>query len=261
MSSKPIFQVLNELPAKNMTTRLLSVLDWVVPGEYHNLVGFENSIKVIAREDDPAVIQKIGERAIALFNDKSQGYQRALWLYQSVDTLQGVAAFAIIANKLGNDFSFLSALKHITPKAQTTQIADLSVKLVVELIAFCQLNGIPGDSFADFVKSLSDYRNESLMRMAALVCFDGLMPLGPDFFSMVMGLLQKSGVTELDKNERFQQVKSLIPGDGTAAQLGFIQKSFGAVEGWVKSFVCAATQCRQDRRQHEGVFRRYCGQA
>src|SRR5580700_9301543 len=105
MSSKPIFQVLNELPAKNMTTRLLSVLDWVVPGQYTNLVGFENSIKVIAREDDPAVIQKIGERAIALFNDKSQGYQRALWLYQSVDTLQGVAAFAIIANKLGNDFS------------------------------------------------------------------------------------------------------------------------------------------------------------
>lgn len=239
MSNKPIFQILNELPAKNMTTRLLSVLDWVVPGQYTNLVGFENSIKVIAREDDPATIQKIGERAIALFNDKSQGYQRALWLYQSVDTLQGVAGFAVIVNKLGNDFSFLSALKHITPKAQTTQIADLSVKLVVELIAFCQINGIPGDSFADFVKSLSDYRHEALMRMAALICFDGLMPLGPDFFSMVMGMLQKSGVTELDKNERFQQVKALIPGNGTTEQLGFIQKSFGAVEGWVKQFVAS----------------------
>ncbi len=237
MSSKPIFQVVNELPAKSMTTRLLGVLDWVVPGHYTNLVGFDNSIKVIAREDDQATIQKIGERAIALYNDKSQGYQRALWLYQSVDTLQGVAAFMVIANKLGNDFNFLSAMKHVTPKAQTTQILDLSVKLVVELVAFCQLNGIPGDSFADFVKSLSDYRNEALMRMAALICIDGLMPLGPDFFSMVMGMLQKSGVTDLEKNERFQQVKTLIPGDGTAAQLGFIQKSFGTVEDWVKSFV------------------------
>jgi hypothetical protein len=239
MSSKPIFQVLNELPAKSMTTRLLGVLDWVVPGQYKNIVGFDNSIKVIAREDDEKIVQKIGERAIALFNDKSQGYQRALWLYQSVDTLQGVAGFAVIANKLGNDFSFLSALKYITPKAQTTQILDLGVKLVVELIAFCQLNGIPGDSFADFVKSLSDYRNESLMRMAALICFDGLMPLGPDFFSMVMGMLQKHGVTDLEKNERFQQVKALIPGEGAAAQMGFIQKSFGAVEGWVKSFVAS----------------------
>jgi hypothetical protein len=239
MSSKPIYQIVNELPAKSMTTRLLGVLDWVVPGQYTNLVGFDNTIKVVAREDDPKIIQKIGERAIALFNDKSQGYQRALWLYHSVDTLQGVAGFMVIANKLGNNFSFLSALKHIAPKAQTTQIVDLSVKLVVELVAFCQLNGIPGDSFADFVKSLSDYRHEALMRMAAIICFDGLMPLGPDFFSMVMGMLQKHGVTDLEKNERFNQVKAMIPGGGAAEQLGFIQKSMGAVENWVKSFVAS----------------------
>ena len=237
--SKPIYRLVDHLPENNLTVKMLKALDFVAPGQWRNLVGFENTIRALTGETDQAMVQKIGERAIALFNDKSQGYQRALWLYHSVDTLQGVAGFMVIANKLGNNFSFLSALKHIAPKAQTTQIVDLSVKLVVELVAFCQLNGIPGDSFADFVKSLSDYRHEALMRMAAIICLDGLLPLGPDFFSMVMGMLQKSGVTELEKNERFNQVKAMIPGGGAAEQLGFIQKSMGAVENWVKSFLAS----------------------
>jgi len=49
------------------------------------------------------------------------------------------------------------------------------------LVAFCQINGIPGDSIGDFVAS-PDYSGESLMRMVALVCVDGLIPLGPDFY-------------------------------------------------------------------------------
>ena len=39
---------------------------------------------------------------------------------------------------------------------------------------------IRGDGIGDFVKSLSDYRDEGLMRVAALVCLDGLLPLGPE---------------------------------------------------------------------------------
>jgi len=36
--------------------------------------------------------------------------------------------------------------KPITPKADKAQTIDLSLKLVAELVAFCQINGIPGDS-------------------------------------------------------------------------------------------------------------------
>lgn len=92
MSSKPLFTLVDELPAKNMTVRLLNALDWVVPGQWTNLVGFDNTIKAVTGEDDPAMVKKIGERTVQLYNDKTQGYQRAVWLYQTVDTLQAPPA-------------------------------------------------------------------------------------------------------------------------------------------------------------------------
>lgn len=235
--SKPIYQVLDKLPPKNLTTRVLHALDWVVPGQWTNLVGFENTIKAISGETDQKIIQKIGERAIALYNDKSQGYQRALWLYQMVDHVQGLAGWAEMAHKVGENINLLSFLQRITPKPETTAAADLGVKLVTELVAFCTLNGIPGDSVADFVKSLSDYRDEALMRMAALVCFDGLLPLGPEFMSKALGLLRTTGAQDLAKNQRFQQVQSMLPGKDTGEQLSFLQKGLESVEGWVHQFV------------------------
>ncbi|MBL8794518.1 MAG: hypothetical protein JNM56_11480 [Planctomycetia bacterium] len=237
--SEPIFKVVDALPAKNMTTRVLHALDWVVPGQWNNLVGFENSIKVISGEDDQKMIQKIGERAIALYNDKGEGYQTALWLYRMVDNLQGMAGWAALANKIGENISMLSLMNKLTPKADTTQGIDFCVKLVVEIVAFCKLNGIPGDSVADFVKSLSDYRDEALMRMAALICLDGLLPLGPDFMVKALGFLDKSGAGDLEKNERYQQVKSLIPGENAKAQLGFISQGVGAVKDWAGKFVAS----------------------
>src|SRR5262249_31747024 len=92
--SKPIQTLVDQRPAGSLTTRCLSALDWVIPGQWHNLVGFENTIKAVSGEDDPELVQKIGERAIRLYNDPSQGYQRALWLYQTVDTGQGVLGAA-----------------------------------------------------------------------------------------------------------------------------------------------------------------------
>lgn len=238
--SKTIFQLVDQLPAKNLTTRVLHALDWVVPGDpWTNLVGFENTIKAISGEDDQKLIQKIGERAIALYNDKSQGYQRALWLYQKVDTLQGMAGFAVLMSKIGDQVNFLSFLKHLTPKPETTQCADLGVKLIVELLAFTTLNGIPGDSFADFVKSLSDYHDEALMRMVAIICLDGILPLGPDFLSKGLSLLSKTGSGALDKSERFKNVQEYIPGGEVGEKLTFLQKGMGALQDWVHTFVAA----------------------
>jgi hypothetical protein len=109
--------------------------------------------------------------------------------------------------------------------------------MVVEIVAFCKVNGYPGDSVADFVKSLSDYRDEALMRMAALICLDGLIPLGPDFLSKILSLLDKTGVKQLESNERFKQVQAMLPGEGTGERLNFMQKGMAAVKDWIGSFV------------------------
>ena len=72
--SKTVFQLVDTLPQDNMTVKALRALDFVVPGEWNNLVGFENTIRAttllakLARTD-----QQIGERAIYLYNDKSGG--------------------------------------------------------------------------------------------------------------------------------------------------------------------------------------------
>jgi hypothetical protein len=237
--SQPIYQIVDHLPAKDFTTRVLHALDWVVPGQWTNLVGFENTIKAISGETDQKIIQKIGDRAIALYNDKSQGYQRALWLYQTVDRIQGLAGWAQMAQKVGENINLLSFLSHITPRTETTASVELGVKLAVELAAFCYLNGMPGDSVADFVKSLSDYRDDALMRMGAVICLDGILPMGPGFMARGLSMLQKAGAGELEKNERFQQVQSMLPGKDTAEKLGVMQKGLGAMQDWVHQFVSA----------------------
>jgi hypothetical protein len=235
--SKPIFELVDELPTGGITILSLRSLDFVVPGQWQNLVGFNNTIKAVTGETDEALIQQIGERAVQLFNDKSQGYQNALWLYQTVDNASGALGAAAMANKVGQDISFLGFLQNLTPKPEKAQSIDLCVKLVVELVAFCQINGIPGDSIGDFLAALGDYGGESLMRMAALVCFDGLVPLGPDFVLKGLSTLQGMSPNDLEQNNTFKGVKSLIPGGDSAGQLSFISSSMDSVKGWMTDFV------------------------
>lgn len=235
--SKPIFQLVDELPTGGLTVMALKSLDFVVPGEWQNIVGFENTIRAVTGETDQALIQQIGDRAVYLFNDKSQGYQRALWLYQTVDSASSALGAAALANKVGEKVSFLGFLSNLTPKAEKAQTIDLAVKLVVELVAFCQINGIPGDSIGDFLAALGDYSGESLMRMAALVCFDGLIPLGPDFIQKALMSVNSMGASDLEQNQTFKGVSDLIPGGNSAGKLGFITQSFDSVKGWMSDFV------------------------
>ncbi|NJP06207.1 MAG: hypothetical protein HC837_11585 [Chloroflexaceae bacterium] len=235
--AKPISELVDELPADNITVKALHALDFVMPGEWENLVGFEATIKKVARTSDQERIQKIGERAIHLYNDSSQGYQRAMWLYQTVDSTDKALATAALANKVGHSIGFLSFLSKITPKADRAQAIDLSLKLVVEVVAFCSINGLPGDSIGDFVKSLGKYSKESLMRMNALICFDGILPLGPDFVRMVIEILEGLTPDELEKNETYDRIKESVPGGNTQEQLNFIQQSFSSVSDWINGFV------------------------
>lgn len=236
--SKPIYELVDELPKGGLTVSALRSLDFALPGQWDNLVGFDNTIRAVTGETDESLIQQIGERAIALYNDKSQGYQRALWLYETVDSASGLLGTAALMNRIGQD-SFLGFLKHITPKPERAQSIDLSVKLITELVAFCQINGIPGDSIGDFLASLKDYSGESLMRMAALVAFDGLIPLGPDFADRALSTLEGMSPSDLDKNQTFKGVKDQIPGNNDAGKLAFIKEGFGSTKGWMEDFVSA----------------------
>ena len=90
---------------------MLKALDFVAPGQWKNLVGFEHTIKVLSGESDQAMIQKIGERAIALYNDKKQGYQHAVWLYQTVESMSNVLGFTALMSKIGEKVHLLRFLK------------------------------------------------------------------------------------------------------------------------------------------------------
>lgn len=237
--TKPIHELVDDLPTSDMTVSMLRSLDFVIPGEWQNVVGFENTIRTVTGETDESLIQQIGERAIYLYNDRSQGYQRAMWLYQTVDSTDKALGAAALANKVGERIPFLGFLNRVTPKADKAQTIDLSLKLVAELVAFCQINGIPGDSIGDFVASLAEYSGESLMRMVALVCVDGLIPLGPDFILKAQSVLNQTSPQDLEKNSTFQRLNDAIPGGNSVAKLNFVGESFDSVKGWMSDLVAS----------------------
>jgi len=237
--SKPIFELVDELPTSGLTVSLLNALDFVAPGEWQNTVGFVNTIKTVTGETDEDLIQAIGERAVYLFNDKSQGYQTALWLYQTVDGTDKALGAAALANKVGETIPLFGFLNSITPKPDKAQTIDLTLKIVVELVAFCQINGIPGDSIGDFVAALGEYAGESLIRMVALICVDGILPLGPDFVQKSLAFLSSMNPQELDQNSTFKSIKDAIPGNGIGGKIDFIGQSLDSVQGWMNGIVSA----------------------
>jgi hypothetical protein len=234
--SKPIFRLVDNLPENNLTVKSLKALDFVAPGQWRNLVGFEHTVRVLTGETDEAMIQKIGERAIALYNDKKQGYQRAVWYYQTVESMSNVLGFTAMVNKIGEKIHLLRFLHRITPKADKAQGIDFTIKLITELLAYTSINGIPGDSIGDFVKGLTHYKNEALIRMVALMCYDGIIPLGPDYIDKAISFLQKGGPTSLEENDAYQRLKSSIPGGTPGGQLDLMQKTLGSVADWMNTF-------------------------
>jgi hypothetical protein len=236
--SRKIYEKVDRLPDGGLTVRALKTLDVFVPGQWENLTGFDNTIKQVTGETDEAMVRAIAERAIALFNDKSQKYQRALWMYETVDSASGLLGAAAMANRIGQD-TFLGFLKNLSPKPEKAQTIDLTVKLVTEVVAFCHINGIPGDSLGDFLSALGDYSSESLMRMTALVSFDGVIPLGADFTSKALGAVKGMGPSDLDNNQTFKGVKEEIPGDSSKSKLSFMTESLESTKGWMDKFVAS----------------------
>lgn len=233
--SDSIIDLLDQLPNDNLTVKTLNALDFVVPGEWENVVGFDKTIEAITGETDADRIVEIRNKAIELYNDEDNGYQGAIWYYNLVDNVDGALAAAAMAEIVSEKIPFLSFLGGLTPKADTTQSVDLCLKIVAELIAYSKLNGLPILNPGEFVTNLTEeYSGPSLMRMAALVCLDGLIPLGPDFLQKVQDTLDGEGESAFADNAVFGAISDTIPGDD---KFGFIRETFGAVQGWMDNLV------------------------
>jgi hypothetical protein len=172
-----------------------------------------------------------------LYGDNSQGYQRAVSIYQMVDSASGKLGAAALAHMAGERIGLLSFLSKLTPKEDNAQALDLGLKCIAEMVAFCQANGFPGDGIGDFMGAVSSYEKENLIRMAGIVVFDGLIPLGPNFADKMMESIQGAGSGGLENNAIFQRVKGLIPGGGSSDDsIGFITNGVGAMKGYLDGF-------------------------
>jgi hypothetical protein len=205
--SDSIDQIIDQLPQSGLTVRALGALDYIVPGSWENVTGFDNSIQQITGETDPGMVARIRARALELFNDPSQGYQRALYLYRLADQVDSKVGLAALAHKVGESFSMLSFLDRITPSPEKAQLADLAMKVVVESVAFCSLNGFPGDSVSDFAAAVGSFEKTNLIRVSSIVVFDGLIPLGPDFARK----LTEIDMSAIEDNALYQRLRGYVP--------------------------------------------------
>jgi hypothetical protein len=252
---KSIIQLVDELPTDNITIKVLKALDYVAPSQWYNVVGFDNSIRTITGETDAQVIQKIRDRAVSLYHDPQNGYQTAIKLYQTIDKADTAMATAALANKVGEKIGFLSFLSNITPKADVTQTIDLVLKIAVEIIAFSKINGIPSPNPQAFANSLAEnYKDASLMRMVALVCIDGMLPLGPNFLSKIHGIISGADASIVAQNPVFLAVNNFLPGNNPSEKFGFITQAFNSVQGWMNDLVAKTGLTPQSISSHLGNF-------
>lgn len=235
---KSIIQLVDELPSDNITVKVLKAIDFLMPNQWNNLVGFDNTIRGITGETDSKVIQKIRDRAVILYHDPQKGYQAAIKLYQTIDKADAAMGTAALANKVGEKISFLSFLSNITPKADVTQAIDFVLKIAIEIIAFCKLNGIPQPNPQQFANAVANnYQDAALMRAIALVCIDGILPLGPDFLSKIQSIISGADASAVAQNPVFLAVNNSLPGASTADKFALINQGFNSLQGWMNGLV------------------------
>lgn len=220
-SDDPIFELVNDLPGTSVTGAVLRSLDFVVPGQWKNITSFDELITDETGETDQALIQQVGERAIQLYTDPAHGYQKAVWCFQMVDSLDKALVAASAINLIGQKFD-LSFMKAITPQPETAQAIDAGIKFACELASFRFVNGSPGDGVADFARALGGYAKADAMRLGAFVALDCVLPLGPNFVDKISSAVASSSLTD---NKLFNAVSKYLPGGGVEEQKAIIQKN------------------------------------
>jgi hypothetical protein len=162
-------------------------------------------------------------------------------------------ATAALANKVGEQFSFLSVLERLTPKADTVQAVDAGVKLVTELAGFTLLNDLPGDSVGDFASAVTAYAKEDVMRLAAWIVLDGVLPLGPDFISSILHHVSNIAEGDLGDNSLFQKVAPFLPGS-ISEQKGLLLANVESVGDYAREFVNSRGLTQHGLQQQLGRF-------
>jgi hypothetical protein len=232
-----ILERLDRLPKRNLTVLALKGIGTLVPGGWRNLTSADDLIADVLGSNDPTLIAQVRRRADELSRARHEGYTRAMSLYDAVNRSQKAAGgLRVLANVAGG-LPLVKQMAKLTPASDTLQAVDLSLKVGAEMLAFTQVNGLPGDSFGDFAASLSEYAGEASVRMAALVCFDALLPLGDQALQRLDGLLSQVAPRELRDLPAYAGMASLIPGRGDEAHLTFLRRGVDTWLGWADGFV------------------------
>jgi hypothetical protein len=102
------------------------------------------------------------------------------------------------------------------------------------------MHGMPSADMkgvARFVVALSDYGRSDLMRIAAWVIVDGLLPLGPSFMQIIMDTFSQMADSQLAGHSIFRVLGDRLPGEGVSEKKAFILKALRAASGWIGDFV------------------------
>ena len=235
--SATVLERLERLPRRNLTVLALKGISTLVPGGWTNLTDPDQLIREVLGSDDPGLVRQVRERADLLSRARHEGYGRAMSLYDAVNRSQKAAGGLRLLANIGGALPLIKRAANLTPSSDRLQAVDLSLKLAAEMLAFTQVNGLPGDSFQDFGAALNEYAGEARVRMAALVCFDGLLPLGDKALERLDGLLGSVQSKDLHGLPSYRAMASMIPGRGDEAHMGFLRRGVDQWLGWAGGFV------------------------
>ena len=240
-NTAPISQLVDELPQRSLTTITLKALDFVVPGQWEPSPKFAELVQKISQETRVGRLEAIATHADQLYSGDLHRCQKAVWLYQTADSTDTLLSAAALAHQVGEKIGLLSFLGKVTPKDETLQSIDLAVKLSVEALAFLLIHGLPHQDSSKFAESLHLANNETSMRMAALVCLDGILPLGPEFLSKIQSTLSALAPSHLEANPIYAKISPLLPDGSTLERLSFIRNIFEQSQGWMQKLQSASS--------------------
>ena len=231
-----VLERLDRLPRRDLTVLALKGISTLVPGDWQNITSANALIASVMGSDDPALIAQVRERADTLSRARHEGYGRALSLYDAVNRSQKAAGGLRLLANVGGVLPLIKRVAKLTPTSDTLQAVDLGLKVAAEMLAFTQVNGLPGDSFAEFGASLNEYAGEARVRMAALICFDALLPLGDQALQRLDDLLGQVGQKELRLSPAYGGMAAMIPGRGDDAHLSFLRRGVDQWLGWAGGY-------------------------
>ena len=231
-----VLERLDRLPRRDLTVLALKGISTLVPGDWQNITSANALIASVMGSDDPALIAQVRERADTLSRARHEGYGRALSLYDAVNRSQKAAGGLRLLANVGGVLPLIKRVAKLTPTSDTLQAVDLGLKVAAEMLAFTQVNGLPGDSFAEFGASLNEYAGEARVRMAALICFDALLPLGDQALQRLDNLLGQVGQKELRLSPAYAGMAAMIPGRGDDAHLSFLRRGVDQWLGWAGGY-------------------------